>query len=180
MEIQTLPLLEIIKSRRSYRNFTYKKLSQQVIKEILECGRFAPSKDNSQPWRINIVTHPTVRLMLAELSSENTDLFESAACCFVVFLDLSRSTDRLQDILSIGALIENIILAIHAIPHVGAVWVGDLIAHKDELIKIFKLSAAKYEPMGVVVAGGIDEDIEEYKKRKPIERRELEEFIDWF
>ncbi|MFX0072223.1 MAG: nitroreductase family protein [Candidatus Hermodarchaeota archaeon] len=180
MEVQTLNLLEIIKSRKSVRNFEIKKLKPQTINEILDCGRFAPSKNNSQPWRINVVTHPTVKMMLAELSNENADILEEAACCFVIFLDLTRTTERIKDILSIGALIENMLIAIHAIPNIGAVWLGDLIDQKDEVIKIFKLSPKSYELMGVIAVGAIDEEIEEYKKRSSKERRTLDEITDWF
>lgn len=75
----------------------------------------------NQPYRVNVVTHPTVRMMLAEISTEYTDIYETASCSLVVFLDLTRSDNRINDILAIGALIQNILLGVHAILNIGAV-----------------------------------------------------------
>jgi len=180
MEIRSLDLLELIKSRRSVKNFLFKKLTPKMIKEILECGRWAPSVDNTQPWRVNIVTHPTVKMMLAELASEYAETFETAACCFVIFLDLERSKDRIRDILSIGAFIENLLLAIHSLDKLGAVFITDILSKKEDVNKIFKLSSKNYELMGIIALGAIDEETDQYKSRKDRKRRNLDDFIDWF
>ena len=179
MEIQTLNLLDLIKSRKSVRNFVFKKLTQQVIKEILECGRFALEENVNQPYRVNVVTHPTVRMMLAEISTEYTDIYETASCSLVVFLDLTRSDNRINDILAIGALIQNILLGVHAIPNIGAVWLEIESEKKQKINEIFKLSKKSYELMGIIAIGAIDEEVEQIKSKKPIKRRTLEEFTDW-
>ncbi len=179
MEIQTLNLLDLIKSRKSVRNFVFKKLTQQVIKEILECGRFALEENVNQPYRVNVVTHPTVRMMLAEISTEYTDIYETASCCLVVFLDLTRSDNRINDILAIVALIQNILLGVHAIPNIGAVWLEIESEKKQKINEIFKLSKKSYELMGIIAIGAIDEEVEQIKSKKPIKRRTLEEFTDW-
>ena len=175
MESKTNDLLNLIKSRRSVRNFVYKKIDNQTIKEIVDCGRWAPSGQNSQPWKVCIVSHPTVKRMISE-QSKYGGIIESAYLNFVVFLDLERGYDRVKDILAIGAFIQNMLLAIHA-KGLGAVWIGEILKNKEKISEIFKFSPERYELMGVLTVGLIDESIEKKEERT---RRSLDEFTDWF
>jgi nitroreductase len=75
-----------------------------------------------------------------------------------------------------GAFIQNMLLAIHA-KGLGAVWIGEILKNKEKVSEIFKLSPDKFELMGVITCGLIDEALEKKEER---ERRALEEFIDWF
>jgi len=157
------------------RNFVYKKIDNQTIKEIVDCGRWAPSGRNSQPWKVCIVSHPTVKRMISE-NSKYGAIIESAYLNFVVFLDLERGYDRVKDILAIGAFIQNMLLAVHA-KGLGAVWIGEILKNKEKVNEIFKLSPEKYELMGVLTVGLINESLEKKEER---ERRALDEFTDWF
>jgi len=180
MEIQNLSLIELIKSRKSVRNFAFKKLTQEAIKDIIECGRYALDENNTQAWRVNIVIHPTVKMMLAEISSAYSKIYETASCCLVVFLDLGKIHDRESDILAIGAFIQNILLAVHAIPEIGAVWLSIDSNQKEKINEIFKLSAKNFELIGIIAIGAIDEEVELIKSEKQRKRRTIEEFTDWF
>ena len=175
MESKTNDLLNLIKSRRSVRNFVYKKIDNDTIGAVLECARWAPSGRNSQPWKVSIVSHPTVKRLIAE-NSKYGGIIESAYLNFVVFLDLERGYDRTKDVLAMGAFIQNMLLAIHA-KGLGAVWIGEILKNKEKVSEIFKLSPDKFELMGVITCGLIDEALEKKEER---ERRALEEFIDWF
>jgi nitroreductase len=175
MESKTNDLLKLIKSRRSVRNFVYKKIDNQTIKEIVDCGRWAPSGRNSQPWKVCIVSHPTVKRMIAE-NSKYGGIIESAFLNYVVFLDIERGYDRVKDILAIGAFIQNMLLAVHA-KGLGAVWIGEILKNKEKINEIFKLSPENYELMGVLTIGLIDESLEKKEER---ERRPIDEFIEWF
>ncbi|MBD3337762.1 MAG: hypothetical protein GF353_01550 [Candidatus Lokiarchaeota archaeon] len=178
MEIQTSNLLDLIKSRRSVRHFEIQKLTRELIREILECGRWAPSKMNNQPWKVNVVTHPTVRMMLAELSSDG-EIIEQAYTIFVVFLDLERASEDILDYLSIGAFVENILLAIQSIPDLGGLWIGDIVKNKEKVNEMFKMSQEKYECVGLIAFGKIDNELEDLNK-VPRERREIDDFIEWY
>jgi len=175
MESKTNNLIDLIRSRKSVRNFIYKKIDNDTIKEILDCGRWAPSGQNSQPWKVCIVAHPTVKRMIAE-QSKYGGIIESAYLNFVVFLDLERGYDRVKDILAVGAFIQNMLLAVHA-KGLGAVWIGEILKNKEKITEIFKFSPEKYELMGVLTVGLIDESLEKEVERK---RRSLDEFVDWF
>lgn len=170
-------MLELIKSRRSIRNFVYKKIDNNTIRDIIECGRWAPSGQNNQPWKVCIVAHPTVKRMIAE-QTKYGGIIESAFLNLVIFLDLDKGYDRVKDILAMGAFIENILLAIHA-KGLGAVWIGEILKNKDHINEIFKLPTEKYELMGVITVGIIDESMKE-KGKEDRKRRPIDDFIDWF
>lgn len=48
-------ILEIIKTRRSVRNYKKDKIKEDEILKILEAGRWAPSASNNQPWRFIVI-----------------------------------------------------------------------------------------------------------------------------
>ena len=177
MEKKTKDYLNFIKSRKSIRNFVYKKIDQETIRNIIECGRWAPSGQNNQPWKVCIVIHPTVKRMLAELTKDG-GIIEAAYVNLVVFLNLEKSYDKIKDIQTCGAFMENLLLGAHALS-LGAVWLGEILKDKEKVNDIFKLSPDKFELMGVIAIGVIDEELEK-KEKKPRERREIDEFIDWF
>lgn len=177
MESKTFELINLIKSRRSVRNFIYQKIDNETIKEILECGRWAPSGQNNQPWKVCIVAHPTVKRMIAE-QSKYGGIIESAYINLVIFLDLDRGYDRTKDLQAMGAFIQNILLGIHA-KGLGGIWIGEILKNKEKINEIFKLPTEKYELMCVITFGIIDEAMEG-KSKKERERRPIDEFIDWY
>ena len=59
-------VLDTIASRRSLRGgFTTTPVAPQVVDEIVEAGRLAPSSKNAQPWRIHVVTDRELTARLA-------------------------------------------------------------------------------------------------------------------
>ncbi len=59
-------LLELIKSRRSIRRYSRKKLCQADIDRIISCAAFAPSAHNAQPWRFFVVNDERKKTALIE------------------------------------------------------------------------------------------------------------------
>lgn len=47
--------LSLAKERRTVYEFSSKEISQKDLAVIIECGRWAPSFSNSQPWRFVVV-----------------------------------------------------------------------------------------------------------------------------
>ena len=178
MDLIKNDIVEFIKERKSVRSFIYKKISKETILDWLDCGRWAPSGRNSQPWRVCVVIHPTVKRMLSDLSKYG-GIIEEAYVSLVVFLDLERAYDRVKDIQAIGAFMQNILLGIHAQEEIGAVWIGEILAKKNEVNEIFKFPLDKFELMGVIAIGYID-DAREKAGKKQRERRMVEEFADWY
>jgi nitroreductase len=50
-----MDLMEAIKTRRSIRKYRETRIPENLLKEVLNAARLAPSADNAQPWKIIVV-----------------------------------------------------------------------------------------------------------------------------
>jgi coenzyme F420-0:L-glutamate ligase/coenzyme F420-1:gamma-L-glutamate ligase len=62
----SLSLLDIIKDRRSIKEYSSKEVSEEILSRILEAGRWAPSAHNAQPWRFIVIRGSALKQKLAE------------------------------------------------------------------------------------------------------------------
>ncbi|MFO8016969.1 MAG: nitroreductase family protein [Candidatus Woesearchaeota archaeon] len=62
--------IETIKARRSVRSFNDKPIPDGIIDELIECGRYAPSAMNQQPWRFMVIKD---RDMIRQMSESIAD-----------------------------------------------------------------------------------------------------------
>jgi nitroreductase len=78
---KALPLLNLMKSRRSIRRFKSDLIPKEHLDMILEAARWAPSAGNRQPWRFIIVTHKNTSEKLGEIyqSMRAEDISEAPA-----------------------------------------------------------------------------------------------------
>ena len=53
--MEPVQIIDIIKSRRSVREFMDRPVEDDLIANILDAGRWAPSGLNNQPWRFVVV-----------------------------------------------------------------------------------------------------------------------------
>jgi len=65
-------ILERMKERKSIRDYKEGKVSEEDLKLILECGRFAPSGENAQPWRFIVVKDKKNMEFLAQISKNGS------------------------------------------------------------------------------------------------------------
>ncbi|MCL2632878.1 MAG: nitroreductase family protein [Coriobacteriia bacterium] len=63
----------IMVKRRSYKVFTPKPVSDEILETILECGKIAPTGMNRQPWHFTVIKTPEA------MESFGLDLLEAAA-----------------------------------------------------------------------------------------------------
>jgi len=56
-----MEVLEAIKTRRSIRGYKKDPVPEEVLEQILEVGRWAPSASNMQPWEFITFTDPEVK-----------------------------------------------------------------------------------------------------------------------
>jgi len=66
-------LLDIIKNRRSVKEYSPKKVSNEVLFRILEAGRWAPSAHNAQPWRFIVIHDSATKQRLAKAMASRWD-----------------------------------------------------------------------------------------------------------
>lgn len=58
--------MALLKGRRSIRRYQDKPVPDDLLNEVLEAGRWAPSASNRQPWDFIVVRDPEVRAAVAE------------------------------------------------------------------------------------------------------------------
>ncbi|MCK9274969.1 MAG: nitroreductase [Syntrophales bacterium] len=145
--------MEIIKgiySRRSVRNFTDAPVSREDLLKIMESGTWAPSGLNNQPWRFVLVQNETMRLRLSALTKYR-QIIETASACIAVFLDHKVMYHETKDHQSIGACLQNMLLAAHGL-ELGAVWLGEILNRAEEVSSLLNVGS-EMELMAVVAVG---------------------------
>lgn len=99
-----MKLLDAIEARRSIRKFKTDPVSKEIIHELLEAGRCAPSGTNLQPARYVIIKSDQARAKLAGCTSLP---FVSAApviiACCVDTQAISKTGDRVRQLRESGA-----------------------------------------------------------------------------
>ena len=87
----TMDLLEAIKKRVSVRHFTEKPIPDEIITEILEAARLAPSGGNGQNWVFGIVKDTELKKQLAHAAGGQMWIASAPvvfACCADISWDL--------------------------------------------------------------------------------------------
>ena len=64
-----MELSEVMRTTAAVRDFTDEPVSDDVLHDILDDARFAPSGGNRQGWRVAVIEDPAVRRRLADLCS---------------------------------------------------------------------------------------------------------------
>jgi len=141
-------VLRAIKARRSVRRFASEPITREQVEAVLEAGRWAPSGKNTQPWRFVVVQSPDKRDELAALAPQ-AGMVAAAPVTLAVLLDRSAGYDTLKDAQGIGAAIENILLAVHALG-LGACWMG---ATRDAAIEAALGAEEDEELMALIPIG---------------------------
>ncbi|MCX9081258.1 MAG: nitroreductase [Candidatus Methanoperedens sp.] len=160
--------IEAIKSRRSVRAFTDENVSDEVITQILEAGRWAPSGLNNQAWRFIIVRNPGTKIELLKLTNYGPTI-KIAPVLIVVFLDKDHMYNYVKDVQSIGACIQNMLLTIHSMG-LGGVWLGEILKNK-EIVNNILGAPGSLELMGVIALGN------PVHKKMISERKELDQLF---
>lgn len=143
-------VMEAIYQRRSVRNYTGEPVSREAIMEALKAASWAPSGLNNQPWRFAILWDHETREKVGNFTRYG-NIIKKSSVVVAVFLDQNASYDRTKDCQAIGACIQNLLLALHAMG-LGAVWIGEILKNKDAVRDALKLPE-NLELMAVVAIG---------------------------
>jgi len=145
-----MELLEGIFTRRSIRQYTEEPVSREQLHQIVKAGTWAPSGLNNQPWRFVTVHTAEMRNELAK-QTKYTHVIARAGACIAVFIDKSAMYHEVKDHQSMGACIQNMLLAAHGLG-LGAVWLGEILKNADAVRSLLGLSE-DMELMAVVALG---------------------------
>jgi nitroreductase len=128
--VSELSLLDVIFRRRSIRHYRSEPIPDDVLKNILEAGRLAPSADNAQPWHFIVVTKPEIKEKLAT-GMWNRFIKDSAA----TIVGCGYAADRWSTI-DVAIALENMVMTAEA-QGVGSCWIGDF--KEEELKKLLDI-----------------------------------------
>jgi nitroreductase len=143
-------MLQLIKSRRSIRKFSGQAVDDDMLEQIIEAGTWAPSGLNNQPWKVAIIRDPSMRKTIAPLT-RYSNIIEGAPVLLALFLDTAAGYDRTKDIQAMGAFIQNMLLAIHALG-LGGVWLGEILKNRETVSRIVT-APDTFELMAVIALG---------------------------
>jgi len=121
-------LLEVFKSRRSIRFYRQDPLPDEMIEQLLEAGRWAPSASNRQPWAFIVVRD---REILRQVAQHAAYYFirwahvEEAPLLIVLCGDARNRIYRRFLHEDVGLAGAQIMLQAHALG-LGTCWVGGL------------------------------------------------------
>jgi nitroreductase len=66
-------MINLILDRRSVRLYQDKPVEDEKLKQIVECGIFAPNSRNKQNWHFTVITHPQTLEEINRLTLEGMD-----------------------------------------------------------------------------------------------------------
>ena len=162
-----MDVLTAIKGRRSIRAFQRKIVPEEIVEELIDAARWAPSAGNIQPWEFIIVQKQEIKRRLAEAALEQS-FIEEAPVVIVVCADEKCSSIGygtrgrvLYCIQDTAAAIQNILLAACSLG-LGACWVG---AFKEEEAREILKTPREIRPVAMIPLGYPDESPPPRKRR---------------
>ncbi|MCS7253186.1 MAG: nitroreductase family protein [Armatimonadota bacterium] len=158
--------IEAMKSRRSIRSFKSDPIPREIIEDIIDCARLAPTALNYQPWEFVIVTDAQMRKRIADETDYGKFIAQAPVCVAVFCKDVKY---YLEDG---SAATQNILLAAHA-HGLGACWVaGDKKPYANRIAELLGVPSG-YKLVSLIPIG--------YPAEQPgrISKRKLKEVIHW-
>lgn len=125
-----MDILELIKTRKSIRRYKKEPMPDDLVEQILEAGRWAPSANNAQPWEFVILKDEKLRTEIANATIYGRFLAD-APLGIAVVIDPKASTHPVED----GAITtESMLLAAHGLG-LGACWIGSYGSGYEDKVK---------------------------------------------
>ncbi len=163
---------KLIKSRFSVRSFTNQKVERQILLEILDAARMAPSAVNFQPWLFIVIDEAEILADFHEVYPRTW--FREAPVCIVACANHQQSWKRKSDgkdfaNVDVAIAIDHLILAATELG-LGTCWVCNF----DVEMARRKLNLPEHiEPLALIPIG--------YSTAKAPEksRKSLSETVHW-
>jgi nitroreductase len=173
-----MDLREAISGRRSHRQYTGETISQGKMVKVLEAGLLAPSPKNRQPWYF-VSCGPHMKRLIIEVLERKVEeltsasksvgslpistkaIGESSEFLLVYNHYSAKEADYNQnrwkaDILSIGACIQNMLLAAHE-KNIQTLWICDILFAESEINGLMQIDDELVA--GVILGTGTRNDI---------------------
>lgn len=164
--VTRMDALEAIRRRRSVRRFKPDPIPKELVEQLVDAGRWAPSGMNTQPWEFVAVTNPETRRKIADITDYGKFIAQAPLCLAVFCKDTKY---YLED----GcAAVENILIAATALG-LGSCWVaGDKKRYVEDIRELLAVPRG-YRLVALIAIG--------YPLDEPGERRrrDLKEILHY-
>ncbi len=144
-------LIELIKSRRTIRKFKQKDVPVDLLRELVDCARLAPSAANSQALEYIIIKNSDIIKQVYK--NTNWAGARDIPPVYIAVLINAQRVSKWGVIRDVGAAVENILLAGYA-NNLGACWIAA--ADMDKIKKVLNLDE-KYTVDSLIAIGYPDE-----------------------
>jgi nitroreductase len=106
-------LKKAIEGRRSVRFWQDKPVKLELIKEIIDIAKWAPSSCNRQPWKFLILTKKSDIEFAKKIT--NQDFFTNSSLLIIPLIDKEKyaNKDHSYAFIDVGIVIQNILLLLH-------------------------------------------------------------------
>jgi len=119
--------IQALKTRRSVRAYKPDPVPKEIVEDVIDCARLAPTGINEQPWEFVVVTDPALRKRIAATAAYGQFIAQAPVCVVVL---CRNTTYYLEDG---SAATENILVAARA-HGLGSCWVaGDKKPYADTI-----------------------------------------------
>lgn len=160
-------VIEVIKSRRSVRKYLDKEVPKEILEDIVDCGRLAPSGYNKQPWIFVVVVDKEMKEKVANATTSGK-FISSAGACIAVFCEKDAET-ALEDAC---AATENMIIAAQSYG-LGTCWINVYKKSQSPKIKEVLNCPDNMELMTLISVGYPAEE------NRQVQKKSLEEVLKW-
>jgi len=162
-------VLNLLKSRRSIRIYQDKPVPQDLLLQILEAGRWAPTGANLQPWHFIVVTDAEKRRRIGEVARFffiKSSHVEKAPVVLVLGFDTRKGKYGRYD----ATLAGGNMITMAASLGLGTCWIG---AFDEPRVKEILEIPQDIEVIGLITLGYSDE------RAEIPPRVELEKIVHW-
>lgn len=150
-----MELIDIVKRRRSVREFQDKEISKDMIEMIIEAANFAPSACNFQLWKFIVVKDERIKNRLVDMGGA-IFIKDAPLGILVLYDNQTNNIEYSVHIQSAAAAIQNMLLMADHMG-LGGCWICQL-PPKKQLRKLFGIPFY-YDPIAYITLG--------YPKRYP-------------
>ena len=163
-------ILDLIKSRRTIKNFTSQYVSWENVARIIDAGRHAPSCGNLQNWKFVVVDDTEKKKLIADACYEQFEII-SANALILICSEPEKAEryyglrgERLYSVQNCAAAAENMLLEAHSLG-LGSAWIG---AFDEEMVKNILGIPEEARPQ-VIIAVGYAREIPPKPPKYPLE-----------
>ncbi|MCO6494610.1 MAG: nitroreductase [Bacteroidetes bacterium] len=139
-----IDILEILKSRRSHfrKEFTGERVSDDIIKYLLDCAHQAPTHKLTFPWFFKVFSENSLQKLCDEILKIHLNSFPQSneiedtriqkikqipsevshiiAVCMI--RDKERRVPEIEEICAVACAVENIYIGLLNFPNIGGYW----------------------------------------------------------